>query len=180
MTGQIINCIKVISKNESKENKAIHWNCECLLCGRHFILDGRRLRGKNAQFSCGCVKSKGEFKISQILNNEHQNFKKQYSFSDLKSNKNFPLLFDFAIFNDQNQLLYLIEYDGEQHFNKQSRYYSKENIEHDKIKNNYCIQHNIKLYRIPYWNYNSLTDLTSLLKEEYLIKEEKDNAPCKM
>ena len=53
------------------------------------------------------------------------------------------------------KLLYLIEYDGIQHFDKNHQFGNKEetlkNIqERDKIKNNYCLEHKIPLIRIPY------------------------------
>jgi len=38
-------------------------------------------------------------------------FKKQYVFDDLKGDKA-PLRFDFAIFDSQDELLFLIEFDG--------------------------------------------------------------------
>lgn len=162
MTGEIINSIQVISKSDIKTNGAIHWNCKCLLCNSLFILDGRKLRGKNAQFSCGCVKSKGEFKIKQILQNENIDFYSQYMFSNLPNR-----FFDFYLpkFN------IIIEYDGEQHFNPNSKFYTKEGIERDKEKNNYCLKNNISIYRIPYWDYNKIINYESLIKKQYLIKE---------
>ena len=50
-----------------------------------------------------------------------------------------------------------IEYDGEQHYISTGYYGGKEklnrNQENDNIKNNYCKEHNIKLIRIPYWDF---------------------------
>lgn len=162
MTGEIVNAIHVLSKdNLNTQNGAIHWNCKCLLCGRLFSIDGRRLRGDNAQFSCGCLRSKGEFKISQILQNENIVFHTEYCFNDLPQR-----FFDFYL----PQLNIIIEYDGEQHYNKNSLFYSEKNIEHDKEKNQYCLNHNISLYRIPYWDYNKIIDIQSLIKDEYLIR----------
>ena len=58
------------------------------------------------------------------------------------------LRFDFAIFNDDNQLSHLIEYDGVQHF-KESYWGGLEEIQlRDNLKNQYCKEHNIKLIRI--------------------------------
>jgi len=164
MTGQIINYIQVLSKNlDNKKYGALHWNCKCLVCNKIFVIDGRKLRGENSQLSCGCVKSKGEFRINQILQNEYIDFQTQYVFNDLPQR-----FFDFYI----PSLNILIEYDGEQHFNKNSKYYTIEGIQRDKEKNEYCLKNNISLYRIPYWDYNILEDLSSLTKKEYLVKEE--------
>ena len=38
-------------------------------------------------------------------------FKKQYKFNDLRSDKNYPLSFDFAVFKEE-ELKCLIEYQG--------------------------------------------------------------------
>ena len=58
--------------------------------------------------SCGCIISKGEYKIKQILQNNNISFEEQKTFDDLKSEKGFLLKFDFFV-NKQ----YLIEFDGE-------------------------------------------------------------------
>ena len=73
-----------------------------------------------------------------------------------------PLKFDFAIFNNQNKLKYLIEYDGTQHFEyTDSGWNTKNHFEytqkHDELKNNYCKSNNIPLIRIKYTQYDSLT-----------------------
>lgn len=57
-----------------------------------------------------------KIKLKNILTENNINFKTQYSFSDLLSDKNFPLLFDFAIFKDNGKLSHLIEYNGKQHY----------------------------------------------------------------
>jgi very-short-patch-repair endonuclease len=59
-----------------------------------------------------------------------------------------------------------IEYDGKQHFNFVGTWYqTKEEferaIQRDKEKTEYCIKNNIKLIRIPYYDYDKLN-------EEYL------------
>lgn len=77
------------------------------------------MNGNNLQSggttSCGCINSKGEKLIKQILNQNHINFIQEYTFPDLKSDKGYYLRFDFAIFKN-NQLNCLIEFDGRQHY----------------------------------------------------------------
>lgn len=168
MTGKIINNFKVIKQDLSHQSgagKAKWWFVECPYCHQIFSIDGRNLRyGK--QRSCGCIKSYGEFKITKLLLENNINFKSQYIFSDLPNRK-----FDFAIFNDENELQYLTQFDGSQHFDKKSRYYSEEGIKRDKQKNLYCLQHNIKLYRIPYTEETNLT-FQKLTQPSFLVKEE--------
>lgn len=56
--------------------------------------------------------------ITKILTKNKINFKKQIAFNDCKD-KGF-LRFDFGVYSG-NQLLYLIEYDGIQHFSYNGR-----------------------------------------------------------
>ena len=73
--------------------------------------------------------------------------------------------FDFAIFDENNKLLCLIEYQGDIHYIITGGWNNKENFENrqirDKIKQEYCSQNNIKLIIIPYTDYN-------ILNKEYL------------
>lgn len=65
--------------------------------------------------SCGCLCSKGELKIEQILKENNVNYAKQYSFKELKGIHNGLLRFDFAVFDENNQISFLLEFDGRQH-----------------------------------------------------------------
>lgn len=166
LAGQTINNIYVIEKSDDRRNGATHWNCKCLLCGSYFTVDGRHLTKEKPQFSCGCVKSRGEFQIASILNLHSIRFKRQYRFEQLPNR-----YFDFAIFDKNDNLTSLIEYDGEQHFNKNSKYYSDEMIQHDKEKNSFCLKSDIPLYRIPYWDLSKLDTLENIFNSNYLIKD---------
>ena len=70
--------------------------------------------------------------------------------------------FDFGILDGDNQLKYLIEFDGIQHFFKNNQFGQekeasfKRNQERDRVKNDYCIKNNIPLIRIPYYKLNTL------------------------
>lgn len=124
--------------------------------------------------------SKGEEKIRKILIKEKINFKQEYIFSDLKSYKQKPLRFDFALFNNFNQLICLIEYDGELHFPKGKTFYKSNTDflkakERDRIKNRYCLVHDIKLYRIPYWELENIDSLKSIILSKYLVTSQYHN-----
>ena len=86
----------------------------------------------------------------------------QYRINGCKDVK--PLPFDFYL----PKYNILIEYDGLGHynFNDKSEWRTKENVlltqKHDNIKTKYCEDNNIKLIRIPYYDYNKLN-------EEYLL-----------
>lgn len=123
-----------------------------------FLNNGRRCPN--------CMCSKGEAKIGKILEKYDIKFLKQYIFDDLVGVQNGFLRFDFAIFNN-DKLMCLIEYDGEQHFNLIEGLMNQQDFErlqeHDKRKNKYCKEHNLSLIRIPYYDFGTI--------EEILIKE---------
>lgn len=107
---------------------------------------------------CGCLKqSKREKYIEKILIENNINFKSQYIFEDCKYKD--VLKFDFAIFNCYDNLLFLCEYDGEQHFRSVGFWGGVDEFENvkkrDNIKNKYCKMHNIELLRLPYTPTNS-------------------------
>lgn len=107
------------------------------------------------------------------MTNNNISYKTQIQFEDCKYINN--LSFDFGIYDDNNILLYLIEYDGEQHYKcSQQGWNTLENLEQtkirDKIKNEWCKNNNIPLIRIPYTIYETLNinDL-KLETTQYLI-----------
>lgn len=108
----------------------------------------------------GCPKcnySKGEKLIDNFLINSNINFKTQYKFEDCRNKK--PLSFDFAVYKN-NELIFLIEYQGQQHY-EQINFNVKEKIKkdntleqiqyRDKIKKEYCKNKGIPLLVIPYY-----------------------------
>ena len=108
--------------------------------------------------------------IEKILKENNIQYKKEYAFSDLKTEKGGILRFDFAIFKN-NQLQYLIEFDGEQHFKEinNERFKRsgslKERQARDKLKDDYCKDNNIKLVRIPYYDIDKISLKTLDLEE---------------
>ena len=111
--------------------------------------------------SCGCIKSKGNFLLASILRNKGIEYKTEY-YVDLSNTDYNVSYLSFDIYLPKYNVA--IEYDGEQHFIPQSFGDTKISAElklettqlHDKIKNEYCIKHNIPLIRIPYTHYEDL------------------------
>ena len=132
-----------------KQNGNQFWKCKCD-CGNFTYVSTHRLTQKNT-LSCGCLISKGEMKIQQLLQQMKIQYQTQFSFSDLCNEK--PLRFDFAIFVN-NQLHCLIEYQGIQHYDIENNWY-RPGI--DDKKREYCKEHNIQLVEIPYTDYSKLT-----------------------
>lgn len=110
-----------------------------------------------------CKSSKGESKIVSFLTKNNINFRYEYCFEDCKHLKCLP--FDFAIFDENNNLTMLIEYDGEQHFRPVDYFGGeeayKERVRNDKIKEDYCKDNCIRLLRIKYTEYDKLEDILS-------------------
>lgn len=153
--------------SEKNSHNSYLWRCECDCGNKNYICSTESLLSGRIH-SCGCnKKSMGEQIITNILQENNINFVFEYSFKDLTSQKNNLLRFDFAIF-DNNQLIRLIEFDGEQHFNTRSPFFSNELVFNDQSKNEYCKSHNIPLVRIPYNELNNLS-LELLMGDKYLI-----------
>ena len=132
--------LTVIDFAYTKNTKA-YWYCRCE-CGNECIVSGNALRNGDIK-SCGCLVSYQESIIEKILLENHISFQKEYSFQDLYDKK--LLRFDFAIIKN-NQLLGLIEYQGQQHYENPNRFNQNGLLQiHDKMKIDYCIKNNIPL-----------------------------------
>ena len=98
--------------------------------------------------------SKGEVKIHEILETAGLNFEEEYSFPDLVSSTGRELRFDFAVLNDDGSLMFLIEYQGIQHYQPKSKFGGfaglRKQSYNDMLKREYCKKHNIILVAIPY------------------------------
>ena len=144
--------IKVLERAGSDNSQRALWKCLCKYCGNIFITRGSHIRD-GASSSCGCIHSKNEQIITKLLLDNNIEFATQYTFPDLKDERN--LRFDFAIFKD-GKLSHLIEYNGLQHYQKPDGSWS-EGFEilqkHDKMKKDYCKNHNIRLIILNDENY---------------------------
>lgn len=143
------------------DRTGVYWNCSCTKCGRkNVIIFGDYLR-KGDTKSCGCLNSFNESKICQMLSNMNIKYTQQKRFQDLTSTGRQcdELMFDIAIYN-QDILLYIIEFDGIQHF-EHGHFYDNYDITHrnDLMKNKYCFNNKIPLIRIPYDADYTLNDL---------------------
>lgn len=135
-------CTEIVDIDNAK------YICEC---GEEMILSVRQLRGgKYRCDKCTNKYSSLESKVIQFLNANNVEFITQYKFE--KCRDKLPLPFDFYL----PKYNCCIETDGKQHYEKS---WAKENFEirklHDNIKNNFCKNNNIKLIRIPYYEFDN-------------------------
>ena len=105
----------------------------------------------------------------QVLNKYDIKYQKENIFPNTK------FRFDFAIFDDNNQIIRLIEFDGEQHYEnnvKESGWNTFEKYENtlknDLLKNNLAKQYSIPLVRIPYWERDNI-NYNLIMNDKYLI-----------
>lgn len=108
--------------------------------------------------------SKGEEKIKEILIKYNIKFNQQYLFNDCRNTR--PLPFDFYL----PQYNIAIEYDGRQHYKLDCfnmNLLDLMNLKYnDNKKTQYCNDNNIKLIRIPYWDFNNIE---KILKKELKV-----------
>lgn len=117
-----------------------------------------------------CQRSTGEEKIAKVLENNKIKYNEQQTFDNCKYIN--PLFFDFYL--PEHNLC--IEFDGRHHFelcgfgekDKNKIIKKFNNIKkRDQIKNKYCKDNDIKLLRIPYWDFDNIENIIN----EQILKE---------
>ena len=157
------------------ENEKAMFEFECE-CGNKIILSSYDVKSGRIK-SCGCMRgSYGEAYISKLLDGSKILYKKQQAFEDLRAeDTDYLLHYDFAILNENNEVVRLIEYDGLQHFQPVSHFGGEEGFARrqylDNLKNKYALSHNIPLTRIPYTEQDNLT-LDLLFDDKYTITKQ--------
>ena len=136
----IMSCVKIKHK--------------CLKCGNEWCDSPGNLL--NYPTCPMCEGSKGEMRIFKYLKDNLINFEFQKGFDDLKYIKS--LFYDFYLPNHN----LLIEYDGEFHFKP---IFSEESFlieqKRDATKNEYALYKDIRLLRIPYWEFDNIETILS-------------------
>lgn len=102
--------------------------------------------------------SRGEIKIYEILKQNDFNFKEEYIFEGLNSSNGKPLRFDFAVFDDDGKIDFLIEYQGRQHYEAVAKFGGQKGFYqqqfNDNKKRRFCQLNGIPLIEIPYTEEN--------------------------
>lgn len=113
-------------------------------------------------------RSRGELKVEGILKSQGLNYATEYIFPDLVASSGRPLRMDFAVFYETGQVAFCIEFQGEQHYRAVDHFGGKKGVNrqkfNDKKKRTYCLEHNIPLVIIPYYDYEKIT-------YEYILKK---------
>jgi very-short-patch-repair endonuclease len=104
-----------------------------------------------------CNTSKGELAVMDYLQFNDISFESQKKFNDCTVKR--TLMYDFYIPSMQ----LLIEYDGIQHFSPIDRFGGRDTylktIKYDNIKDEYARNRSISLLRIPYWDFDNISNI---------------------
>ncbi|MED4883864.1 zinc-ribbon domain-containing protein [Bacillus smithii] len=145
--------------------KQLWWICS--KCGKEFKKSVNKVAGRDKVNCQECSMSIGEREIYKFLKKYRIKFEREYTFDDLKGMGNRLLRFDFAVLDNNNDVICLIEYDGEYHDKLLNP--SNENYllitTHDELKNTYCKDNNIPLIRI---HFEHKKEIRSLLAKSLL------------
>lgn len=132
--------------------------CRCKKCNYEWKSTPDNLIYEN--INCpNCTSGKCEGMSGEILKNLNiGTVKRHVRFKDCKYIN--TLEFDYIIYDNEMNIIFACEYDGEQHyipidFSGKGKEYAMKQLEivklRDNIKNEYCKNNNIPIVRIPYW-----------------------------
>ncbi|SCA96737.1 Uncharacterized protein BWINRA5_00052 [Bacillus mycoides] len=142
----------IVVKNH--ETRALY---KCKKCNHESEIRAASLGVKGCS---NCKESKGEKQINDCLESNNLKFKRQFWFDDCRAT--LPLPFDFVVFNE-DEIICAIEYDGEQHYKVIPHFGGEAGLQkrknRDEIKTNYCKENNIPLIRIPYWEFDNISQI---------------------
>ena len=178
------------SNNEHGLGRRVVGEKNIMVCGLEAtIIAYRTSKDIDIQFEDGsvvCNKMYGNFKkgkiehpyikpsasyperiIAGFLNAAKLRYKTEWSDAILRGeNGKKPLYFDFAIFDDCDKVVLLIEYQGLQHFKENKLFGDELSFKrlqtHDERKKEYAQAHNISLLEIPY-TYSTVEEISSFL-----------------
>ncbi|VVC05564.1 Uncharacterised protein [uncultured archaeon] len=114
-----------------------------------------------------CRESHGERMVRKFLEDHSILFKPQYSFKNLRNQQ--PLHFDFAVFNSDNSIKTLIEFQGKQHYHpikwkpnmteKEVTDSFRSGVYRDNLKRQYCKENNLPLLEISYTDSQNIPNI---------------------
>ena len=170
LIGQKFGKLIVKKRSQRKDsNGQYYWICDCDCGSKNIEISGHNLISRDTK-SCGCVRSKGEEKIAKILTENNISFLREYCIKDYQMTTGGNPRFDFAILDENNNVKYFVEYQGEQHYIARGNIFTEEKVkiiqQRDKEKLEYCKKNNIPIIYIPYTIYDEIKIENLLLNKE--------------
>lgn len=151
--------LTILEKMGINSNNKCVYKCKCD-CGTIKNIVGSAISSGSTS-SCGCIKSKANKIMTDILNKKDIKCESEYF---IRVDKDTYFRFDIFI----EEFNAAIEYDGEQHFKPvdfvgKGPEHAASQLEvtqnRDKIKNNYCEENDIALLRIPFWDRGNIAEI---------------------
>jgi hypothetical protein len=128
------------------------------------------IRNHGCQFCARNSMSSGVSIISNILDEWGLEYKREVKLEGCKLQRS--LQFDFAVYNEDGSIAFLIEYDGEQHFRATNRMGGDKKLnliqQRDRIKDSYCKRNGLTLVRINYMSVERKGDMARQLVSQQL------------
>lgn len=153
LTGKRFGRLLVVERDGFDKNRKAMWICQCD-CGSTCSVRANHLR-RGLINSCGCLRSVSEEWITKFLNRRDGHVRREITFPNLISSSGGLLRFDYGLYDENDNLIMLIEYQGEQHDPKKTGEFGKQQREEtDAIKRQFCAENNIRLEYI--WYYDDL------------------------
>ena len=134
-----------VSERKDKQGKQCYRICQCECGELTEVYIGHLITGHTQ--SCGCIVSFGEEWVKNFLEEKQISFLRQYTHPELIYKD--LLRIDFALFKNDD-LYGFIEVMGRHHYDKNSRFYSEENVKRDFIKREFCKNKNIPILYLDY------------------------------
>lgn len=171
--------LDILGFGEDKEIEVNHRNkltirierpyrCKCYLCGKEWAFPYEDFQIRNDEYGiyatdgyyskahCDCHQiSSFQWRTIDILRRHNVSYRVEISFDDLRGAWGRNLLrYDFGLFSPNDELLMLLECQGEQHFKPVDefggRQQFKQQEKNDDLKRQYAVSHGIQLIEIPY------------------------------
>lgn len=147
---------KLIDEEWHGNQYFMEFECEC---GEHFrtCWDNLTRQNKTLCDTCSSKSSSLERRVKFYLDEHNIKYLQEYSFDNLSYIHR--LRFDFAIFDSNDNLCYLIEVQGLQHYqpvrfeeenNEVAEERYRKQVERDNLKREYCKEYNIPLLELKY------------------------------
>lgn len=156
------NNIQILNPEDYVNCMEINLKCVCQKCGRVYTTSYNALKNGKTLVCGNCTKSisTSEFKIMHYLEDNNIEYVYQKKFE--KCRYKGILSFDFYI----PKYNLLIEANGRQHY-EPVEYFGgintyKEQITRDNIKRAFCIENNLDLLEIPYYDFDKIEEILNI------------------
>ena len=164
------------------------YHCRCYLCGNESLVTCDKFgihppteygytayNGYWSDVYCKCHHiSSFQWIVNKLLIENNVNYRVEVTFPDLYGiSGRRQLRFDFAVYDEDGSIKWLIECQGEQHFAPVDEfggdYQFKKQIRNDDLKRKYADEHDISLIEISYKN-KQYEQIEERLKKEGILK----------